>query len=201
MAEKAPPELAGLKVEFTCNGRTTQETGRLMGAAALVVETSRVEAPDSPVELQFRPRPSSPLIGVKGFVSAQLSDGLRIHFTEISDEHRRHLIDLLFRPGAERRTTRRASLATQIRSVVGGQQIVGYTRDISAGGVFVETENVPARGTEVALRFRLAPDSPILEFRATVVYAVGGEGMGLRFWNLPPDIQQAIDDYIASQED
>lgn len=195
--EKAVPELAGLSVEFTCKGQTSQEKGRLVGAAAVVVETRRREPLDSAAELRFRPRPNSPLIEAKGFISAHLNDGVRVHLTEISDDHRRHLLALLFPPGAERRTSRRVSLATQMRTIVGGRQLVGYTRDVSLGGAFVETENPPERGTEVTLRFKLTEDGPIHEARATVVYSMGGEGMGLRFWELSASVREAIELFIG----
>ena len=136
MAEKLVPELPGLKVEFTCQGTTSQEKGRLVGAAALVINTPRREPTDTAVEVRFRPKPGSPLIEAKGFISAHLKDGVRVHFTEVSDDHRKHLLELLFPPGSERRTTRRVSLVTQMRTIVGGRPLVGYTRDISEGGIF-----------------------------------------------------------------
>ena len=197
MAEKAVPELAGLSVEFTCEGQTSQEKGRLVGAAAMVLETRRRDPLDAPAEVRFRPRPNSPLIEAKGFVSAHLQNGVRVHFTEVSDDHRRHLLELLFPPGSERRIARRVSLVTQMRTIVGGRHLVGYTRDVSLGGAFVETENPPERGTEVALRFKLTEDGPIHEARATVVYSIGGEGMGLRFWELPASVSEAIELFIG----
>ncbi|MFQ5723629.1 MAG: PilZ domain-containing protein [Terriglobia bacterium] len=102
--------------------------------------------------------------------------------------------------GADRRTAKRASLVTQIRTSSGGQTLVGYSRDISIGGVFVETEDPPEKGSELALRFRLAPDSPIREARATVVYRLPGEGMGLRFLDLPDELRQAIEQFVTQQE-
>lgn len=197
MAEKLVPELPGLTVEYTCQETTSREKGRLVGAAALVINTLRREPTDSAVEVRFRPRPESPLIEAKGFVSAHLKDGVRVHFTEISDDHRKHLLEILFPPGSERRTTRRVSLVTQMRTIVGGRQLVGYTRDISEGGIFVETETPPERGTEVTLRFKLTEDGPIHEARATVVYSIGGEGMGLRFWQLPATVREAIELFIG----
>ncbi|MGH9804529.1 MAG: PilZ domain-containing protein [Candidatus Acidiferrales bacterium] len=199
MAEKAVPELAGLSVEFTCGGKTSKEKGRLVGAAALVVETPRREPLDTAAEVRFQPRPNSPLIEAKGFISAHDKNGVRVHFTEISDAHRKHLLELLFPPGSERRTSRRVSLATQMRTIVGGRQLVGYTRDISVGGAFVETELSPERGTEVTLRFKLTEDGPIHEARATVVYSIGGEGMGLRFWELAPSVREAIELFIGQK--
>ncbi len=102
--------------------------------------------------------------------------------------------------GAERRATKRASLVTQIRTALGGQTLVGYSRDISTGGVFVETEDPPPKGTELTLRFRLTSDSPIQEARATVVYRLEGEGMGLRFLGLSPELHRAIEGFVFQQD-
>jgi uncharacterized protein (TIGR02266 family) len=101
--------------------------------------------------------------------------------------------------GADRRTAKRVSLVTQIRTTVGGETLVGYSKDISTGGVFVETEEPPEKGAEVTLRFRLSEDSPILEVRAAVAYRMSGEGMGLRFLDPPPELLRAIEQFVAQQ--
>ena len=101
--------------------------------------------------------------------------------------------------GADRRTAKRVSLVTQIRTTAGGETLVGYSKDISTGGVFVETEDPLAKGAEVTLRFRLSEDSPIQEVRAAVAYHMAGEGMGLRFLNPPPELLQAIEAFAAQR--
>lgn len=198
MWEQNPPELSGIAVEFTCRGRTSRETGRLLGAAAMVVETSRQEPLQAEAELRFRPRPGSPHMLARGVVAAHLGDsGLRVQFTELPGEHRRHILELFYAAEADRRTSKRVSLVTQIRTAVDGETLVGYTRDISAGGLFIETESPPPRGTEVKLRFRLTEDSAILESRAVVVYTIEREGMGLRFLELPVDVRRAIVAFVG----
>lgn len=101
--------------------------------------------------------------------------------------------------GADRRTAKRVSLVTQIRTTVGGETLVGYSKDISTGGVFVETEDPPAKGTEVTVRFRLSEDTPIQEVRAAVAYRMSGEGMGLRFLNPPLELLRTIEAFVAQQ--
>jgi len=101
--------------------------------------------------------------------------------------------------GADRRRAKRVSLVTQIRTLEGGETLVGYSKDISTGGVFVETEDPPEKGTELTLRFRLAEDSPILEVRAVVAYRMSGEGMGLRFLDPPAELLKAIEAFVAQQ--
>jgi uncharacterized protein (TIGR02266 family) len=198
MPEAKTPELAAITVDFTCGDQTTQETARLLGVAAMVVETARRDPLETPAELRFRPRSDSPLIVARGVVAAHLGEkGVRVHFTELSENDRRYLLQLLYPPGADRRAARRASLVTQIRTVVDGETLVGYTRDISTGGVFVETEDPPSKGTEVSLRFRLRAEAPIVGARAVVVYTLPGVGMGLKFVELAPELRQAIEDFVA----
>ncbi|MFQ5777933.1 MAG: PilZ domain-containing protein [Terriglobia bacterium] len=201
MAQSEALGLSGLAVEFTCGGQTTQEEGRLLGVAAMVVKTNRRDPLQAEVELRFRSQPNSPLITARGVVTAHVEgEGEQIQFTDLPEEHRRHLLALLYPPGADRRATKRVSLATQIRTSVDGETLVGYTRDISTGGVFVETENPSAKGTEVKLRFKLTPDSPIQEVRAVVAYSINGEGMGLRFVDLKAELREAIAAFVTLRQ-
>lgn len=201
MAQSEPPGLSGLAVEFTCGGQTTQEEGRLLGVAAMVVKTNRRDPLQAEVELRFRLQHDSPLITARGVVTAHVEgEGEQIQFTDLPEEHRRHLLALLCLPGVDRRATRRVSLATQIRTTVGGETLVGYTRDISTGGVFVETEDPSVKGTEVKLRFKLTPESHIQEVGAVVAYSISREGMGLRFVDLPAEIREAISAFVAEQQ-
>ncbi|MFB3125968.1 MAG: PilZ domain-containing protein, partial [Candidatus Acidiferrales bacterium] len=126
--------------------------------------------------------------------------GLRVEFTELAEVDRRHLLELLYPSDRDRRAARRVLLASQIRTRVGGQQIVGYSRDVSVGGVYVETETPPAAGSEVTLRFKLKPEAEILECRAVVAYSVPEEGMGLRFLELPGSVRQAVEEFVGRRE-
>lgn len=201
MAARELPELTNISVEYTCNGETTQEQARLQGVAALLVETRRTDALNAPVEVRFRPTPSSPVIHARGLIAAQLpGQGLRVEFTELAEADRRHLVELLYPPDRDRRAARRVLLASQIRTRVGGQQIVGYSRDVSVGGVYVETETPPVAGSEVTLRFKLKPEAEILECRAVVAYSVPEEGMGLRFLELPGSVRQAVEEFVGRRE-
>lgn len=101
--------------------------------------------------------------------------------------------------GADRRTAKRVSVVTQIKTTVNGETLVGYSKDISTGGVFVETEEPPPKGMEVTLRFRLAEDAPILEVRAAVAYSLQGEGMGLRFLDPPEELRRTIEAFVAQK--
>lgn len=105
-------------------------------------------------------------------------------------------------PEQERRASKRVSLVTQIRTVVEGQlqTLVGYSKNISSGGIFIETETPAEKGTELVLRFKLQPQGEILEARAVVTYRLGDAGMGLRFVDLPGSVRQAIEAFVQEQE-
>ena len=102
--------------------------------------------------------------------------------------------------GSERRASRRVSLVTQIRTIVGGEMLVGYSKNISTGGIFVESEAQAEKGTELVLRFKLRSEGEIQEARAVVAYSVPGEGLGLRFVNLPDSLRQEIQAFVNEQE-
>ncbi len=60
------------------------------------------------------------------------------------------------------------------------QPIVGRARDISVGGMFIETTNAVPFGTEVAVRVRLPRSKEELALPGVVRW-VRTEGMGIQF--------------------
>jgi uncharacterized protein (TIGR02266 family) len=202
MAKSKARKADEFTVEFSSGGKTAKVKGSLLGAAALVLEPKRRPPLESEVEVHFQPRPNSPRIAAKGVVDGHVGKKqIRVKFTDIAEEHRRHLLELIYPNGADRRTARRVSLVTQMRTIVDEETLVGYTRDVSTGGIFVETEQPPPKGTEVNLRFKLGADSPILGARATVAYILPDEGMGLRFVDLAPEVHQAIEEFVSGKDE
>jgi uncharacterized protein (TIGR02266 family) len=202
MAKSKARKADEFTIEFSSGGKTAKVKGSLLGAAALVLEPKHRPPPESEVEVHFQPRPNSPRIAAKGVVDSHVGKKqIRVKFTDIAEEHRRHLLELLYPSGADRRTARRVSLVTQMRTIVDEETLVGYTRDVSTGGIFVENEQPLPKGTEVNLRFKLGADSPILGARATVAYLLPDEGMGLRFLDLAPEVHQAIEEFVSGKDE
>lgn len=196
-----PRSLAGMEVEFSWAGEKRQAKGDLLGVGALRLLTEENVPDETPVELRFRPTPDSPLIAARGIISRQVPGaGLGVRITELAEEDRRHILELLYPPGPERRVSRRVSLVTQIRTMVGERMLVGYSKNISTGGIFIESETPAEKGTELALRFKLRPEEEIMEARAVVAYWVPGEGLGLRFVDLPAPLRQRLEDFVNEQE-
>jgi len=78
----------------------------------------------------------------------------------------------------------------------------GAARDISVGGLYVETETALAIGTEVTALLRLP--AKILSLRAEVMWSVTtatkSVGMGLRFLNLPAPAKREIEAFMLLRQ-
>lgn len=106
---------------------------------------------------------------------------------------------------AESRKVPRAALALRIAyRLAGGRETVSVTRDIGAGGVFIETASPLPRGTEVEVEFRL-PDPPfepvvakgrVVWSRASAERHVFLPGMGLQFIDISAGLQSQIAEFV-----
>jgi uncharacterized protein (TIGR02266 family) len=78
----------------------------------------------------------------------------------------------------------------------------GAARDISVGGLYVETETGLSIGTEVTALLKLP--SKVLSLRAEVMWSVatGSKtiGMGLRFLNMPPPAKREIEAFMLLRQ-
>jgi uncharacterized protein (TIGR02266 family) len=113
--------------------------------------------------------------------------------------------------GAERRTTPRWSLIEPaVVAVSSWHELVAlYTRDIGAGGMFVETSAPPERDAQVAVQLLLPDGTGALDFQGVVVHVVTAEqaaasgctpGFGLQFSGLSPERRHALQRLVEQAE-
>lgn len=112
---------------------------------------------------------------------------------------------------AERRSSPRADLQMLVQFRL--QDIDEFMRDyavnISAGGMFVRTEEPHSQGAIIYLQFRLVSGEKLFEGLAEVVHVNPpghtDAGMGLEFVNLDPEsrtlINQIVEERVAELED
>ena len=83
----------------------------------------------------------------------------------------------------EKRRHARARIDTPLLFQVKGKnrEKPGVARDISVGGVFIETDAPAAFGSEVLIRIRLQGSEQALLLRGTVRWVQGTTGMGVQF--------------------
>jgi hypothetical protein len=73
-----------------------------------------------------------------------------------------------------------------------GRLIEGHTRDLSLGGLFLETDEAPPRATRGVVRFHRAPDDPPCLEVSVVVSRTEEGGVGLRFIEIDVDLYRRI---------
>jgi hypothetical protein len=71
--------------------------------------------------------------------------------------------------------------------------------DLSASGMFVNTDKFLPNGAILNLTFRLARTGAVIHARCEVRYCLKGVGVGVEFIDLAPQAEIAIKDEIAAQ--
>lgn len=196
-----PRILTDIDVEFDCMGVKTVEKANVLGGGGMFVITNRADLVGAVATVKFQPSSESPLMEARGHVCYLVPGvGMGVEFSEIRKEDREQILRLIFDELGERRTSKRASVVTQIKRVEQRESMVGYSKDVSVGGIFIETEDALSPGKETFLRFKLKPDGPILETRAVVIYRIERYGMALKFIDLAADTRLQIQAFINEQE-
>ena len=103
------------------------------------------------------------------------------------------------------RGLKRVDVETPVRIQVKDEHAVGNARNLSRGGIFVETDPTPALASEVALRFRLPGVPDPLAPTAKVVWRrehseTGATGMGLQFLAIDRASVRHIEDFIYEHD-
>jgi len=104
----------------------------------------------------------------------------------------------LSRRPSERRKSPRVPLSVKVTKMTSGSFQFNQATDISAGGVFIKAAEPLPVGS--VLRVKITLPSGQVEADGEVVRVTLNEahpGMGVKFINLPPEIRQAIEEYVA----
>jgi len=96
----------------------------------------------------------------------------------------------------------RVPVDAEVRLAQSGHEAWGRARNVSRGGMYIESEVTPEPATELTLDFRLpvsghplAPTAQVVWRRAPHGDAATG-GMGVRFLKLDPETSKLIDDFV-----
>ena len=105
---------------------------------------------------------------------------------------------------SERRSSRRVSIEADIGFASESNFFTGFSMDISSGGLFVATYDMPELGTPVALNFKL-PNGPVLSVEGVVRWIREhneltpdvAPGIGIKFENLSDADAATINRYMT----
>lgn len=97
----------------------------------------------------------------------------------------------------ERRGADRSRLIVEISFAGSDATGVAHTRDISAGGLYMNTEHQFAEGDLITVRLPLGSRHAVIG--AQVVYSNPGHGVGVRFFKVSDEDRAAIEDGLAQR--
>ncbi len=111
--------------------------------------------------------------------------------------------------GCERRRARRVPVQIQIRYKTADGFFQDYIRNLSLGGIFIETEKPLPMNTKLKVEFRLPEMRAPITASGMVVHTLhvgptkksSVAGMGIRFSALEPSSRQMLESYLRTRGD
>jgi len=98
----------------------------------------------------------------------------------------------------DKRQTPRAPILTQVEAQGDVATALGHARDISVGGMLIETPETLAEGATVIVRFFIPPDPKPIQAAGRIVRVQDGKSMGIAFMGLRTSDQHRVVEYIKS---
>jgi c-di-GMP-binding flagellar brake protein YcgR len=198
---KYPRIAAEFTVQFNLDGKTYREKASAVGGGGLFLSVKQEPPLEVGMELkvQFRPAKHLPMMEARARVCYVVpGEGGAMEFIEIGSEHRRLLLQYIHNRTGNRRKHPRAALATQIQCEE--SMSLAFARDISVGGMFIETDQPMPVGSRINIRFNLDENDPIVVASAEVTYQVGRMGVGVQFVEISPEDLKRIEHYVEKSQ-
>ena len=193
---RSPRVSVNFLVEIALGGTIFREYASTLSGGGLFITCEEKLEPETIVCLHFRPAKHLPTMEAKARICYNLPGrGAGFEFTEIQPEHRQLLLRLIHRKTGDKRRFPRSPLATQIEY----EQCLSLalSRDVSLGGMFIETSDPLPADTMLNVRFNLDDNGPAVIAVARVAYQILRLGMGIEFLELAPGDSERLEAYIA----
>lgn len=182
-------------VECRVGDKNFRARAAILGGGGIFVELKDAPDPGAEASLRFRPARHLPFIKAKAKVCCHLpGQGVAFEFSEIAPEDRQLILRLVEHKKGDRRQFPRVRLATQVECEAA--TILTFSRDVSAGGMFVETNTPLPTGSILTLRFNLDNQASVVS-KGVVTYQVRKFGMGVHFLDLTPEDRKSIEEYAS----
>lgn len=103
-----------------------------------------------------------------------------------------------FETQEERRTHDRSRLIVDVHFDGEDATGVASTKDISLGGLYLNTQATIPQGAMLLVRIPFRPDAEVV-CRAEVIYSEPGRGVGVRFKDLPEETRTVLERELAHE--
>jgi c-di-GMP-binding flagellar brake protein YcgR len=194
-----PRTKVDIPIDLVVDGAPYSAHAVILGGGGLFVRTAQPISSASDVSVRFRPAKHLSVVEARAKIRYQVpEEGIGIEFTDIDPEDRQKILRLILHRIGEKRKYPRRGFATQVEHA--GGVLIGFSRDIGVGGMFVETSEPLPTGSLLRLRFHLDDGGTIVIATAEVMYTVTKLGMGVRFLELSPEDRNRIDVLVTKGE-
>jgi c-di-GMP-binding flagellar brake protein YcgR len=200
MASNPPghyPEVnVDLPVEVTCGEKTSRERATTLGGGGMFLAITTPLAPGTEIRVRFRPAKHLPVFEARARVLSQIPErGTAVEFTQIDPQQQQALLRLILHRRANRRKFARARLVTQVECEQFTE--LAFSRDVSEGGMFIETKRPLPVDSTFTLRFNLDDGKYVVVALAEVMYEVVDLGMGVQFSGISQEDRKRIVAYVS----
>ncbi len=197
-ARKYPRIPVDLPAQYSVEGTEDEARVQMLGGGGMFLGTSQVIPAGSVLTVRFRPAKHLPTMEAKAVVRyCEDGKGIGIEFTDINPQNRQYILRLIHHRMQEQRRFPRVPMATQVTHTEGS--FIGFSRDISTGGMFVESNMPLEPGTRLNLRFHLEGQDSIVKAEAEALYVVPRVGIGLSFTEILPEDYNRIQAFVADK--
>jgi uncharacterized protein (TIGR02266 family) len=195
-SRKYPRISSDFPVIFKLGETTARIHSVNMGGGGLRLETSALPC-GAELLVRFRTSKHQAFIQTKARVIYTLPDlGSGVEFTDIDQKHLQLILKAIHGNAGNRRKAPRVPLATQIH--IDDSMTLAYSRDLSVGGLFIDTKEPSKIGTGVDLRFRLSENDPVIIAKGEVRYVVPKLGMGVQFTEISDEDRRRVTTFVLS---
>lgn len=195
-ARKYPRIPVSFPVEVLAEGKMLRGTASTLGGGGLFLTHPLLLAPGTELQLRFRPVKRGAAITAQGRSLYMIEgQGTGVQFTALEAADHQRLLRLIHQRTRDRRQFPRVPLATQI--YCDECMTLAFSRDLSEGGMFIETREPLREGARINVRFHLDDEGPVVVASAKVCYVVERLGMGVEFLEMFPDDRARVRNYVS----
>lgn len=187
-----------VQVEYESDGDTLQARALNLGGGGMYLDLAHQPLANSQFSVRFRAARHMAPIQARAEARYDLAgQGVGLQFTDIEPADRARILHLIvFRRGNTRENPR-ARMVTQVEHA--GGMFLGFSRAISAEGMFIETKEEHPVGSNLCLRFRLSEvnDDPVIVAAAKIAYVIERAGVGITFSEIAEEDRQRIQAFAS----
>jgi c-di-GMP-binding flagellar brake protein YcgR len=197
-ARQYPRLSVNMTIDYSVGEKSFRGAIKILSGGGLYLTSIEGLEAGKEISLRFRPARHLRVINAKAKILYVLpKPGAGLEFTEITDEDRNTVLRLIHQKTRDRRLNPRAPLATQVQC--DQCMSLAFSRDISLGGMFIETDELLPVGSALTVRFNLEQREKVVSASAKVTYQIEKMGMGVVFTEIGQEDSDAIRHYLESQ--